>query len=343
MDTSHGKFNCELIETGGLFAVPIVNKTMHIARRLLVVAMLLAWGAACAQGRTVRLVVAFPPGAANDTIARALAEHMREPLGQPMIVENRPGAGGQVAVEHVARAAPDGTTLIVGNIATHGTLPALRKLAVDPISDFTPVAMIGTSPLALAASATLPLRTPADVVALAKSRPEGLFFGSAGIGTGSHLAGLILAKLAGIRLEHVPYPGSAAAYVAVSSGEVALLFEAAAVKTLVDSGKVRAIAITGNERWFLMPEVPTFAERGIGPFPMLSWFGLIGPAGMSAETLSRTEAAASAAIAKPEMRQALMKIGFTPSTMSRAAFGQFMREDLARWRAVVAENNLKAE
>lgn len=318
------------------------NTSLSCLKRLAFVA-LLACGAACAQGRAVRLVVAFPPGAANDTIARALAEHMREPLGQAIIVENRPGAGGQVALEHVARSAPDGTTLIVGNIATHGTLPALRKLTVDAINDFTPIAMIGTSPLALAASATLPLRTVADVVAMAKSRPEGLFFGSAGSGTGSHLAGLLFAKLAGIRLEHVPYAGSAAAYVAVSSGDVALLFEAAAVKGLVDGGKVRAIAITGNERWFLLPEVPTFAERGIGPFPMLSWFGLIGPAGMPADTVARTETAAAAALAKPEMRQTLMRIGFTPSGMSRAAFGLFMREDLARWRAVVADNNLKVE
>ena len=310
---------------------------------MLVLALFFACGSAAAQGRTVRLVVAFPPGAANDMIARALAEHMREALGQNIIVENRAGAGGQVGLEHVARSAPEGATLIVGNIATHGTLPALRKLPVDVIDDFTPIAMIGTSPLALAASATLPLRTLPDVIAMAKSRPEGLFFGSAGAGTGSHLAGLLFAKLAGLRLEHVPYAGSAAAYVAVASGEVALLFEAAAVKGLVDSGKVRAIAITGNERWFLMPDVPTFAERGIGPFPMLSWFGLMGPAGMSADTIARTEAAVAAALAKAEMRQALTRIGFTPSGMSRAAFGQFMREDLARWRAVVAENKLKVE
>ncbi len=306
-------------------------------------ALLLACGSAIAQGRTVRLVVGFPPGAANDIIARTLAEHMREPLGQTIIVENRPGAGGQLALEYVARSAADGTTLMVGNIATHGTLPAIRKLTVDPIGDFTPIAMIGTSPLALAASATLPVRTLADVIAMAKSRPNGLFFGSAGAGTGSHLAGLLLAKLTGMRLEHVPYAGSAAAYLAVTSGDVSLLFEAAAVKGLVDSGKVRSIAITGNERWFILPEVPTFTELGIGPFPMLSWFGLMGPAGMSAETIAGTEGAVAAALAKPEMRQALMRIGFTPSRMSRNAFGQFMREDLARWRAVVAENNIKVE
>lgn len=313
-------------------------------------ALLLAWlaaGVAHAQAyptRPVRLVVPFAAGGAIDLMARPIARKLHELLGQPVIVDNRPGAGGSIAAEYVARSAPDGYTLFVGSTSPLVINPAyFEKVGYDTLRDFTPLSLIAQQPLVIVAHPSLPVHTPKELVALAKKHPGKLSYGSAGPGTSNHLVGALLAKVAGIDIVHIPYKGGAPALTALLGGEIELqVSQPNTMMPHIKTNRVRAIATTGARRAALLPEVWTLSEAGYKELEIIGWYCIVGPANLPQPVIDRLESAVRRAVESPEFADPMRAEGTDPVASTAQALHALMRADVERWKKIVALAGVKS-
>jgi tripartite-type tricarboxylate transporter receptor subunit TctC len=287
--------------------------------------------------RTVTLVSPWPPGGSNDTFSRLIAGRLASAFGSPVIVDNRPGATGTIGVAQVARAAPDGHTLVMGSSPTHATAQAIYpQLTYDPVRDFAPVTMVATVQNALVVHPGLAARTVAELVALAKQQPGKLTFASAGNGSSQHLSGEMFKVLTGTELLHVPYRGAAPAIADIVAGHISLGFHNMPdVVNLVRGGQLRCLAVTGEARAPVMPDVPTIAEAGVPGYAATVWFGVFAPAGTPRPVVDRLHTEIAAAINDPEIKSRLDALGNEVSGMGPDAFAAFVRTEVGRWGEVV--------
>jgi len=287
--------------------------------------------------RLVRIVAPFSAGGSTDLIARTVAQRLQEAWGQPVVVENRPGASGAIAGEIVARAPADGHVLMVGTVSTHVLVPlASRKPPYDPAADFTPVAELAYFPNVLVVNPVLPAKTVAELVALARRRPGEITFASNGNGTSNHLAGELLRARAGIELVHVPYKGGAPAIADVAGGHVFMIFNGVAnVLPFTRAGRLRALAVASPRRSASLPQVPTMAESGYGGFEVDVWVGLFGPARLPAAVAERVATDAAAALRTPRTTELLVAQGAEIVGSGPARFAPRLAGEIARWRAVI--------
>jgi tripartite-type tricarboxylate transporter receptor subunit TctC len=302
--------------------------------RLLALALLLALTAPAAAeypDRPVRLIIPFPPGGSNDVVGRLVANQLSEKLGHKVYVDNRGGAGGVLGTEAAATAAPDGYTLLVISIA-HAVNPALYKLTYDPVKSFVPVSIFATGPNVLVVNPQLPVHSVKELVALAKQKPGELVYGSSGIGTTTHLAGELVNVMAGVKLTHVPYPGSAQSMTDVLTGRIPLLFvPAAPAMQYVEKGQLKAIAVTQAQRSSVAPNVPTMAEAGLPGYDIGLWFALCAPAGTPKEIVDKIAKATGEAMAAPDIKAALLAAGVEPVTGSNPeTFARYIDSEIKK-------------
>ena len=290
--------------------------------------------------KPIRLVVPYPPGGPLDTAARALAERVKESLGI-VVVENRPGAGGNLGVDQVAKSPADGYSLVIGAVATHAINPWLfSKLPYDPIKDFAPITLVAHVPNVLVMTPEraqqLNVRSARDLIAYARANPGKLNYASGGNGSAGHMAGELLKSQAKISAVHIPYPGAAPAQLGLLAGQTDFMFDnLASALGQVKSGKLRAFAITTARRSAEMPDVPTMAESGLPGFDVSTWFGVFAPAGTPTALVERLNKAFTAALQTPEMRERLARMGAEPAPMAPAEFAKFVQSELAKYREVV--------
>jgi tripartite-type tricarboxylate transporter receptor subunit TctC len=294
--------------------------------------------------KPVRLVVGFPPGGGVDINARLLAPELARILGQQIVVDNRPGAGTNIANELVARAAPDGYTVLINTAALVINMSLYKKVNFDAIRDFAPLSVFSMAPNILVVHASVPVKSTKEFIALARSRPGKLNFSSAGSGTTQHLAGELFNLRAGTKIVHVPYKGSAPSLTAVISGEVDLTFaNIPAISAHVKSGRLRPLANLGPRRSEQLPHVPTMKEAGVPGVEVVVWYGLLVPAGTPRDIVTRLADAIAQASRAPEIRQRLEELGAEPVGNSPEAFGKLLREELARWAEVVKISGARAD
>jgi len=321
-------------------------------RRLILTTTPAFWAASRAQAqtatfpdRTIRIVVAFPPGGPSDIIARSLARSMADTFRRPVVVENRPGgAGGTVGAEYVARSAPDGYTVILSGI-THTIAPSVYpRISYDPVADFTPISMLGWSPLIVVVHPSVPVTTLQELIALARRQPGRLSYASTGIGTSVHLFNEQFKQAAGIDVLHVPYRGSGPAMIAIAAGEVQMMVEAIpAALPLVQGGQLRALAVTSAQRLPEMPNLPTVAESGLPGFEAGIWWGLFGPARIPPDILHSLNQAVQAALRDPEVRASFDRHGLQPTGNTPEEFARIVRDDVARFRRLAQEVGIRVE
>jgi tripartite-type tricarboxylate transporter receptor subunit TctC len=325
-----------------------MNRSAFAARALICSAVLAAASVA-AQAQTypskpIRLILPYVPGGIIDTTGRNLAARLGEAMGVSVVAENRPGAGGTVGVDVVARSAPDGYAIVLTDpgVVTNPTL--LKDVPYDLFKGLQPVSIIGSSPAVIVASLHLPVTTFAEMIAYAKANPGKLNFATAGIGTAPHLAGEMIKLQTGIEMTHVPYRGIGAAYPDVLSGKVQLAFSsvAGAVPFTTDS-RVRPLAVTRAVRSPVYPNVPTVAESGLPGFDVDLWLGIYAPAGMPAPVLAKLNGAVNKALQHPEMKAALDKIGVEPRGTSAEEAAAITRSEYEKWKKVIVEGKIKPE
>jgi len=313
---------------------------------LLVVAALFA-SCAWAQGypsKPVRLVVPLAPGGGNDILARALGQRLQESLHQPVVIENRPGAGGNVGSEYVARTPGDGYTLLMITVAQVMNPWLYKHLPFDIQRDFTPVAMLATLPLLVLTHPSLPVKSVADLVAYARANPHKLNYSTPGAGTPHHLATEMFKKATGTDLVHVPYKGGAPAVAALVSGEVQMMFGVLATTLpLVKAGKLRALATAEPKRVPALPDLPTVAETGIQGFSVENWYGIVGPAGMPPEVVSRLSDEIRRALESPALHERMAQLGFVTDYRGPDALRSVMAADLDKWGKVIRSIGVSAD
>lgn len=316
----------------------------------LVIAFLLALfaGAAAAQGnypaKPIRLIVGYTPGGATDIVARLLATKLQEALGQTVIVENKPGAGSNIASELVAKSAPDGYTLLVGSIANATNMVVYKNLGYDTLRDFAPVTQLMSAPSVLAVHPSFPAKNLQELIALAKRDPGKYAFASSGSGGSPHLAGEMLKLRAGIDLIHVPYKGAAPALSDLLGGQVQMAFQTAlsAVPHL-QSGQLRAVAVAANKRLAQLPNVPTMAEAGLPDFEVSSWNGLFAPAKTPPEIVARLHAEAVKALTTPDLREKLNAQGAEAVGSTPEEFRAYIRAEIEKWGKVVRASGARVD
>jgi len=293
----------------------------------------------------VTLVVAFTPGGPSDVLARILGRALNDLLGQPFVIENRPGAGGNIAAEAVANAAPDGYTLLMGNNSILATNAALyKKINYDPQKDFAPISLIGTQANILVVNPSVPAKTMAELVALAKERPGQLNFASSGHGAAAHLAGELFKTEAKINIVHVAYKGAAPALHDVVAGHVQMMFAtAASVVGLIHDGKVRPLAVTTPKRTALFPDIPTVAELGLPGFDATTWHGLVAPAGTSKEVIDTLHYGTVKALNDPAVRKSLTELGVDVVGNTPKEFDAYIKSEIPKWTAVVQASGARLD
>ncbi|WCM90286.1 Bug family tripartite tricarboxylate transporter substrate binding protein [Acidovorax sp. NCPPB 3576] len=290
--------------------------------------------------KPIRLIVPFPPGGGTDMIARTVAQKLTEQHKWNVVVDNRPGAGGNLGVDAVAKAAPDGYTLVMGQTSNLAINPSLyAKLPYDPLKDLVPVALVSSAPIVMAAPANSPYKTFADVVAAAKAKPDGITLGYSGNGTVAHLAGELAENAAGIKLRHVPYKGAAQAMTDLVGGQIDLYMSA--VPTLlgqVRNAKLRAVVITSLKRSDQLPQTPTLAESGYKDFEAASWYGVLAPAGTPAPIVQQLNKAINQALAQPDVAEKLRSEGGDVLGGTPEKFGALLKSEVPRWAKIVKDS-----
>src|SRR6185369_15009273 len=291
--------------------------------------------------KPLRLIVAFPPGGTNDIVARSVAQRMSERLGQPLVVENRPGANGALGAEAAAKSPADGYTLFIAAV-NHVVLPALyAKLPYDIERDFTPVVLLATVPIVVTVNPTVPVNSVAELIALAKARPGALNYGSSGNGAGTHLAGELFKMQAGVSLTHVPYKGSGPAMTDLMGGQIQLMFaDLPSASPQIKGGKIRALAVGSPAPSRLVPDLPTVAASLPG-YEAYTWVGIMAPAGTPKEIVTRLNADAVAVLERQELKDALAAQGAEAAPGTPEQFGAHMKSELAKWSKVVKTAGIK--
>ncbi|MDR3384684.1 Bug family tripartite tricarboxylate transporter substrate binding protein [Cupriavidus basilensis] len=295
--------------------------------------------------KPITYVVPFPPGGTTDTLARLIGQRLGQALGTTVVVENRPGAGGNIGSDYASKAAPDGYTILGGTISSHAINASLYpKMPYDVVKSFAPITLIGTNANVLVVSAGSPFKTVKDIVAEAKAKPDTLAFASAGNGTSQHLAGELFKSLAGIKITHIPYKGSGPAIQDVMAGQVPMMFDTTVVAAQhIDSGKLRALAVTSARRIKSMPNVPTMAEAGVSGYELESWQAIFAPANTPKPIVDRLYKEISAIIKTPDMQARLEKLGMEPSGMSPVEFAEFQRSEIVKWAKVVKAADIRID
>ena len=303
-------------------------------------------GPACAQSypeRPVRMIVPFPAGGTVDAVARGIAQKLAEALRQPFVVENRAGGAGSIGSEAMARAAPDGYTLLMGTASTHGSNPAVQKaLPYDAIRDFAPVILVASTPYILVVHPSVPATTVAELLALARVQPGRLNYGSYGAGSSNHLASELFRALTGADIVHVPYKGGAPALADLLAGQVQMMFDVFATSgPQLRSGKLRLLGVGAARRSTLAPDAPTLAEAGVSGFEAGTFFGLFAPAATPRQLVARLNEEANRALLVPELRERLAAAGAEPGGGSPEQLGQAVATEVAKWTRLVRERNLR--
>ena len=312
---------------------------------LLFAAALPAVGQDAYPAKPIRIVVPFPPAGGTDTLSRAIAQSITSDTKWPFVVENRPGAGGNIGLEAVAKSAPDGYTIAMGQTANLAVNPALyASMPFDPLKDFAPIALLSSQPLIIVVSAASPHKTLKDLVDAAKANPGKVNMASAGNGTIGHIAGELFQRRAGVKLTHVPYKGAGAAVTDIMGGSVDTIFgNSQSVGGLVSGGRLRPLAVTSPKRLAAFPNVPTVAESGYPGFEAATWSGLVGPAGMPPAIVEKLNAAANKALASAEMKAKLAEDGSTPLGGTPQQFAEYIRQEHAKWGAAVRDAGIKLD
>ena len=318
-------------------------------RTLLLAAALAALPmAASAQGypsKPIRFVVPYPPGGPLDTIARLLGQKVSEGVKQPVIVENKPGAGGNIGADFVAKSLADGHTILMGAVATHAINPTLyARIPYDPVRDFAPITQVASTPNVLVVNPSLPVSSVAELITHAKANPGKLNFGSGSTGSAGHLAGELFNSLAGVQMAHIPYKGAAPAMQDLIGGQIHLMFDnLASSLAQVRAGRVKALAVTTAKRSSLAPELPTVAESGLAGFDISTWFGIFAPAGTPREAITRLHTEFTRALAAPDVREKMLNMGAEPVGNSPAEFAAFIRAEAEKYARVIKASGARVD
>ena len=312
------------------------------------VAGAIAFGPAVAHaqypGKPVRLIVPFPPGGGTDTLARIYGQKLAEVFAQQVVIDNRPGAGTNIGAEIAARAAPDGYTLLMGNIAHAINVTLYSKLSYDLVKDFVPITLLASTPNILVVHPSIPVRSVKELVALARARPAQLDYASSGGGSSSHLAAELFSTMTGVRMTHVPYKGGGPAVIALVGGQVSIGFATTpSVVTHIRAGKMRGLAVTTAERSRLTPELPTISEAGVPGYEAGTWYGLLAPTGTAREIVVRLHAESVRLLALPDVRERLDATGFETIGNTPDQFAAYIRSEIDKWAKVVKASGARAD
>jgi tripartite-type tricarboxylate transporter receptor subunit TctC len=305
-------------------------------------------GAAFAQAwpaKPIKIIVPYPPGGTSDILARSVGQKLTESLGQPVVVENKPGATGNIGADFVAKSPPDGYTVLLADIGSLAIAPSVSAaLPFDPVKDFAPVVMVAYSPHVLAVHPSVPAANVRELVALLKGKPDSLNFAISGVGGANHLAGIDFAMRSGVKWTYIPYKGGSQAITDVMAGHAQVLFNGMlATYPSVKDGKLKAIAVSSAKRFSGAPDIPTVAESGYPGFETGSWQGIVAPAGTPPEVVRKLHAAVTAVLASPEMAEKLATSGAEVRPQSPEQFGAFIRDEKSRWAKVVKDSGAKFE
>jgi tripartite-type tricarboxylate transporter receptor subunit TctC len=295
--------------------------------------------------RPVRFIVPFAPGGSTDTLARTLAQRLSDALGQQVVVDNRSGGNGNIGTEIVARALPDGHTILLGYIANLGIGPSLyAKLPYDPVRDFAPVTQLAVAPNILVAHPSVPVKSVRELVAYTRANPQKVNYASAAVASLGHLAGELLNSSAGIHMQHVPYKGSGQAVIDLLAGQVQIMFSGmSSVMPHIKAGKLRPLAVTGAQRSPATPDVPTIAEAGYPGFEASAWYGVLAPAGTPKAIVARLNTEILRVLKIPEVKERLENVGFELVGGTPDAFAAYIRSEIEKWARVVKASGIKAE
>ncbi len=310
-------------------------------------AVLLAIAAGAAAdnypSRPIRLIVPFPPGGSNDVVGRLVAKVLSEKIGQQVFVDNRGGAGSMIGTEALSKAAPDGYTIGIASIA-FAVNPALHKLPYDPFKSFEPVSILGTGPNVLVVNPTLPVKSVAELIALAKQKPGELNYASAGIGSFQHLGGELFKLESGVNIVHVPYKGGGPAMQDVIAGHVKIMFSSLIQTTpFIKSGQLRALGTGGTKRSPVLPDVPTIAEAGVPGYTATNWWGVLAPAGTPKPIVDKLYKNIQLALQSPEIQEQFAREGAETVTMTPKQFKGFIKSEIDKWGRVIKAGNIKAQ
>jgi tripartite-type tricarboxylate transporter receptor subunit TctC len=320
-----------------------------MSRRILaLLALAAALPLAHAQGwpnRPVKMVVPFPAGGPTDVLTRVLSDKLGQALGQPVVVDNKPGAGGTIGSDLVAKSAPDGYTLLMATGSTHSVGPNLQKVGYDPVRDFVAIVYVGNAANMMIASPTLGVSTAAEFIALAKKNPPGKFnYASSGIGSVAHLTAEMFAAMAGIKLTHVPYKGTQLSIPDIAQGNVAFIFDSITTgKMHVDAGRVKALGISTLRRSEIVPDIPTIAESGLPGFESWNYFGVFAPAGTPASIVTRINVEMNKLLKDPAIKERFHGLGFEVTGGTPADFSAVIAAESAKWSKVIRDANVKPE
>ena len=295
--------------------------------------------------RPVKLVVPFPAGGPLDVTGRLIAQKLTEAWGQSVVVENRPGAGGNIGVDLVAKSAPDGYTIVMGALSTHAVNPSLYpKMPYDAIKDFAPITLLATTPNVLVVNPALPINSVKDLVAYAKANPGKLSFGSGSNGSAGHLAGELFKVDTGTDIVHIPYKGGAPATQALLAGDVQFMFDNLAnAMPQIKAGKLKALAVTTADRSRLAPELPTMSEAGVPGFDISTWFGLLAPAGTPKDVIAKWNAEVTKILNSPEMRERLTALGAEAAPTTPEQFAAFIQREMSKYARIVKMSGAKVD
>ena len=327
------------------------NRSGLIQRALIGLSILLGSFAVHAQTNsswpreTIRIVVSFTPGGAPDTLARVLAEDWQKTLGVPILVDNRPGHGGNIGADLVAKSNPDGYTLLIGTVGIHAINGALyEKLPYEPIADFTPISFLASTPNVLIVNKQLGVQSLKELIALAKSKPNELTFGSSGTGTSIHMSGELFKDLASVQIRHIPYKGRAQSLPDLVSGRISMLFDnLASAQPLIRANEVIALGVTTLKRSPSAPDIPTLAEQGLRGFEAVSWFSLMAPAKLPKEIQARLNQLTIQTLSKPEIRSRLSNGGLEPNPGSPEELSRYIQQEASKWRKIVRQSGARAD
>jgi tripartite-type tricarboxylate transporter receptor subunit TctC len=295
--------------------------------------------------KPIRVVVPFPAGGTTDVLARAAAQKLTETLGQAAVVDNRPGAGGNIGAELVAKSPPDGYTLLMGTVGTHAINPSLYpKMPYDHVRDFAPIILVAGVPNVLVINPALPVNSVQELIAYAKANPGKLNFASSGNGTSIHLSGELFKTMTGLQIAHIPYKGSAPALQDLVGGQVQLMFDnLPSSLALIKAGRLKALAVTSRERAAALPDVPTMAEAGLPGFEASSWFGLLAPAGTPQPIIARLNGDVAKWLASPEAKDKLLAQGAIAAGGTPEDFARQIAAETAKWQKVVKDSGAKID